>query len=225
MTETDQDAACVRKVAQKATRLEHQSMVSVLIPRIKFYSCRGHWGNPVLPKVSLNGLRLPMFWAPRPIEIGSKSDGPIDGNVGCWRLRRPLQGVPIVVKEAFEYPGFPYTNGLLSRKGRGKNEGLVPGCVVWSRHTVFVVLKQNPKGESPIWRVSQKKHAPHNWKKTPLVSAKKPVPGVVAPSRATESQGRLGVKAGYAVQRVEAAGFLVLATTNISEARGVIRAR
>ncbi|CAJ1332743.1 unnamed protein product, partial [Effrenium voratum] len=58
----------------------------------------------------------------------------------------PFLGVPIVVKEAFEYPGFPYTNGLLSRKGR------------------------------------------------------------------------LGVKAGYAVQRVEAAGFLVLATTNISEA-------
>lgn len=26
--------------------------------------------------------------------------------------------MPILLKEAFEYPGFPYTNGLMCRRGR-----------------------------------------------------------------------------------------------------------
>lgn len=55
-------------------------------------------------------------------------------------------GVPIVLKEAFEYPGFPYTNGLMCRRGR------------------------------------------------------------------------LGQAAGPAVRRIEAEGFIVLGTSNISEA-------
>lgn len=38
-------------------------------------------------------------------------------SVGCGLMALSGEGVPILLKEAFEYPGFPYTNGLMCRKG------------------------------------------------------------------------------------------------------------
>ena len=35
-------------------------------------------------------------------------------------------GVPIILKEALEYPGFPYTNGLLCRKGSSDSTRKLP---------------------------------------------------------------------------------------------------
>ncbi|CAK9054358.1 unnamed protein product [Durusdinium trenchii] len=61
-------------------------------------------------------------------------------------------GVPILLKEAFEYPGFPYTNGLMCRKGR---RGARPGPAVRRIEAAgFVVLGTGNVSEACMWMES-----------------------------------------------------------------------
>ena len=61
-------------------------------------------------------------------------------------------GVPIVLKEAFEYPGFPYTNGLMCRRGR---LGQAPGPAVRRIEAEgFIVLGTSNISEACMWMES-----------------------------------------------------------------------
>lgn len=61
-------------------------------------------------------------------------------------------GVPILLKEAFEYPGFPYTNGLMCRRGRvGQKAGPALRRI---ESQGFIVLGTGNVSEACMWMES-----------------------------------------------------------------------
>jgi len=64
----------------------------------------------------------------------------------------PFLGVPIVLKEAFEYPGMPYTQGLVARRWEvGKRKGPVVRRV---EEAGFIVLGFGNLSEATMWMES-----------------------------------------------------------------------
>eukprot|EP00439_Symbiodinium_sp_Y106_P079431 s981_g18.t1 len=82
----------------------------------------------------------------------------------------PFLGAPIILKEALEYPGFPYTNGLLCRKGRvGESSGPVVRRI---EAAGFIVLGTGNVSEACMWMetynlVYGRSHNPYGLHLTP----------------------------------------------------------